>query len=70
MKVAVIGGGISGLSSAFLIKKNLGNVEVDVFEKGELPGGTIKTVYKDQVNEIELKRELADQTFSLSELEI
>ncbi len=47
MKVAVIGGGISGLSSAFLIKKNLGNVEVDVFEKGELPGGTIKTVYKD-----------------------
>ncbi|MHA1372107.1 MAG: hypothetical protein ACTSWN_17320 [Promethearchaeota archaeon] len=43
-----------------------------------MPGGLdagshvlkIKTVYRDQVNEIELKRELADQPFSLSELEI
>ncbi|BBB33318.1 oxygen-dependent protoporphyrinogen oxidase [Thermotomaculum hydrothermale] len=47
MRVAVIGGGISGLSSAFLIKKALPDVEIDVFEKGDVPGGTIKTVCKD-----------------------
>ncbi len=47
MRVAVIGGGISGLSSAFLIKKRIQDVEVDVFEKGDIPGGTIKTVFKD-----------------------
>ncbi len=47
MKVAVIGGGISGLSSAYLIKNGFEGVEVDVFESGENPGGTIKTISKD-----------------------
>ncbi len=47
MKVAVIGGGISGLSSAFLIKKILPQSEIHLFEKSKFPGGTIKTVEKD-----------------------
>ncbi len=47
MKVAVIGGGISGLSTAFLLKQKIESLEIDVFESSEIPGGTIKTVEKD-----------------------
>jgi len=39
MKVAVIGAGISGLAAAHFLMK--GGVEVSVFEKGSVPGGTI-----------------------------
>ena len=47
MKVAVIGGGISGLSTAFVLKEKLKSAEIDVFESSEIPGGTIKTVERD-----------------------
>lgn len=40
-KVAVIGGGISGLTTAFLLKKN--GIDVKLFEKSERVGGTIRT---------------------------
>ena len=45
MKVAVIGGGISGLSTAFYLKR--GGVAVKVFEKGERLGGKMRTVYEE-----------------------
>ncbi len=44
MKVAVIGAGISGLSTAFYLKKN--GVDVKVFEKDKDVGGKIKTVHE------------------------
>ena len=45
MKVAVIGGGISGLSTAFYLKR--GGAAVKVFEKGERLGGKMRTVYEE-----------------------
>jgi oxygen-dependent protoporphyrinogen oxidase len=45
MKVAVIGGGISGLTTAFLLKRK--GVEVTVFEACENVGGNVQTVQKD-----------------------
>lgn len=41
-KVCIIGGGISGLTVAFLLKKN--GFEVALFEKSERVGGNIETV--------------------------
>ncbi len=41
MKTAVIGGGISGLTSAYLLKKK--GIEVELFEKNSFPGGNIRT---------------------------
>ncbi len=43
MKVAIIGAGISGLSTAFFLKK--GGVEVTVYEKNSYPGGTIRSKF-------------------------
>ena len=43
--VAVIGGGISGLTTAFLLRRK--GIEVVVFEAGERTGGNIQTVQKD-----------------------
>ncbi|MFH5833821.1 protoporphyrinogen oxidase [Halalkalibaculum sp. DA384] len=40
--VAVIGGGISGLTTAFLLRKK--GLEVTVFEKKGYPGGVIKSI--------------------------
>ncbi|WP_456420310.1 protoporphyrinogen oxidase, partial [Thermovibrio sp.] len=45
MKVAVIGGGISGLSTAFYLKR--GGAEVKVFEKEKRVGGKMRTVYEE-----------------------
>ena len=41
-KVCIIGGGISGLTAAFLLKKK--NFDVTLFEKSERDGGNIQTV--------------------------
>jgi len=45
MKVAVIGGGVSGLSTAFYLKE--GGAEVKVFERAPQVGGKMKTVYEE-----------------------
>lgn len=45
MKVGVIGGGISGLTTAFLLKKK--GVEVTLFEASEIVGGNVQTIEKD-----------------------
>jgi len=42
MKVAVIGGGISGLTTAFLLKKK--GVNVTLFEASENVGGNVQTI--------------------------
>ena len=44
-KVAVIGGGISGLTTAFLLGRK--GLDVVVFEAAEQPGGNIQTIQKD-----------------------
>lgn len=41
-KIAVVGSGITGLTTAYSLKKN--GFEVTVFEKNSEPGGSIKTV--------------------------
>jgi len=41
MKIAVIGAGISGLSTAHFLKKN--GIDLEVFEKNNYPGGTISS---------------------------
>ncbi|MCO4328170.1 protoporphyrinogen oxidase [Staphylococcus hyicus] len=46
-KVAVIGAGITGLSSAFFIKKHYPGVEITIYEASDVPGGKIKTVTRD-----------------------
>ena len=45
IKVAVVGGGITGLSSAYYISKNLAgsNFHIDIFEKKSNLGGVIET---------------------------
>ena len=45
MRVAVIGGGISGLATAFLLKRK--GVEVTVFEAADNVGGNVQTIEKD-----------------------
>ena len=45
MKVAVIGGGISGLTTAFLLERK--GVDVTVFEASENVGGNVQTFEKD-----------------------
>jgi len=42
MKVAVIGGGISGLTTAFLLKRK--GIDVTVFEASENVGGNVQTI--------------------------
>jgi oxygen-dependent protoporphyrinogen oxidase len=44
-RVAIIGAGISGLTTAFLLKRK--GVAVKVFERAEHPGGNIQTIEKD-----------------------
>jgi oxygen-dependent protoporphyrinogen oxidase len=45
MKVAVIGGGISGLTTAFLLKRK--GIDVTVFEASGKVGGNVQTIQKD-----------------------
>lgn len=47
MKVVVVGGGISGLTTAFYIKKLNPNVNVTILEREEYLGGKIKSEYRD-----------------------
>jgi len=51
MKIAIIGAGISGLSSAYHLSKlteELGvDLEIDIIEKNNTPGGTISTLKED-----------------------
>lgn len=44
-KVCIIGGGISGLTTGFLLKRK--GLDVTVFEKSEAVGGNIQTIEKD-----------------------
>lgn len=45
MRVCVIGAGISGLTTAYLLKQK--GVAVTVFERSDQPGGNIQTIEKD-----------------------
>lgn len=47
MRVAIIGAGISGLSTAFYLKRTRSDAEVHVFEANEHLGGTMHTVNRD-----------------------
>lgn len=46
MKIAIIGGGISGLATAWFLKKDLPQCEITLFEKSSRLGGTIRTENK------------------------
>ncbi|MDO4629150.1 MAG: protoporphyrinogen oxidase [Planctomycetia bacterium] len=46
-RVAVIGGGISGLSAAFYLQEQCPNVEITLFEKRERLGGVLHTEHRD-----------------------
>jgi len=52
MKIAIIGSGISGLYTAYKLKKKFGllNSQIDIFEKNKTIGGRIKTVKFDDEN--------------------
>ena len=39
MKIAIIGGGISGLTTAFYIKQENPDIDITLFEKEEKLGG-------------------------------
>ncbi|QLK86330.1 protoporphyrinogen oxidase [Staphylococcus sp. 17KM0847] len=45
--VAIIGAGITGLTSAYFIKKAYPNLDVTVYEASNVPGGKIKTAYRE-----------------------
>lgn len=45
--VAIIGAGITGLSSAYFIKQKYPHVNVTIYEATDRPGGKIKTVHHD-----------------------
>ncbi|MDO4570422.1 MAG: protoporphyrinogen oxidase [Planctomycetia bacterium] len=47
LRVAVVGGGISGLAAAFWLRENCPNVEVKVFEKRSRLGGVLNTEIRD-----------------------
>lgn len=43
MRIAIIGGGISGLTTAFYLKERIKNANISLFEKDKKLGGKIKT---------------------------
>lgn len=43
-KIAIIGAGISGLTTAYVLKKN--GFTVDIFDKSPIPGGVIQTLHE------------------------
>ncbi|PJB82968.1 MAG: protoporphyrinogen oxidase [Acidobacteria bacterium CG_4_9_14_3_um_filter_49_7] len=47
LRIAVIGGGISGLGTAFVMGRRIPGAEIDVFEKNRTPGGTIASYRND-----------------------
>lgn len=46
-RIAIIGGGISGLSLAYRLQQRLPASEIQVFERGHQVGGTIATIARD-----------------------
>src|SRR3546814_9050514 len=44
-KVAILGGGISGLATAWYLKKRYPELVVDVFEKKDHAGGNIHSIH-------------------------
>lgn len=52
-RVAIIGGGITGLSTAYYLKQLDSNVEVDLYEASDRFGGKVKT-YRDEDYTLEL----------------
>ncbi len=47
LRIAVVGGGISGLGTAFVMGRRIPGAEIDVFEKDTTPGGTIASYRND-----------------------
>jgi oxygen-dependent protoporphyrinogen oxidase len=47
MKIAIVGAGISGLTTAFYLRRARPDWELTVFDAGSLPGGTMQTVQRD-----------------------
>lgn len=41
MKVKIIGAGLSGLTTAYYLRKKLPDVEIEIIEKGDFPGGRL-----------------------------
>ncbi|ARJ50091.1 protoporphyrinogen oxidase [Staphylococcus lutrae] len=46
-KIAIIGAGITGLASAYFIKKTNPDIEVTIYEATARPGGKIKTIQRE-----------------------
>lgn len=44
MKIAIVGAGISGLATAFYLRKARPDLELSIFDPGAVPGGTMQTV--------------------------
>ena len=53
MKVAIIGSGISGLYSAYLLKKNDITSDITIYEKNKVIGGRIKNTLFDTINVVD-----------------
>ena len=47
MNIAIIGGGISGLTTAFYLKENRADINITIFEKESELGGKMKSVRRD-----------------------
>ena len=43
MRIAIIGSGISGLTAGFYLRSALRDCDIEVFESGQHPGGTMHT---------------------------
>ena len=49
MTIAIIGGGISGLAVLHYLKQRFANtIDIVLFERESSPGGTVRTLKKDQ----------------------
>lgn len=47
MKIAIVGAGISALTTAFYLKRSRPDWELTVFDAGDRPGGTMRTVERE-----------------------
>jgi len=48
MKVAIVGGGISGLATAYFLQKNNSQIEIKIFEAAARVGGILETMHDKQ----------------------
>ena len=62
--IAIIGGGISGLSTAYYLKNNNIN-DITIFESKNSPGGVIKTFKNNKY-----KYEVGPNTLSVSDIRV